>query len=663
LKRFLLALLLCASSVHAAPQITSVSGVIGNGNSLTIVGTGFGTKGVAAPVKFDTFEGGTLGQNIGNGWTLSKNGAGTNHGLYPIYSSSVTRTNSTRSAQARFDNLLNCGDEGCNYSSNFGIASVPAPGLPVLYIDTWVNYAPATPESRNVKLLRIHADFASTQQPNQYLNIYCFQDTDGARLGSDGGGTPLLLPASPWRGSVFFANHWRHIQAYMAQSSPGVADGTEILTIDDTTSINRSANVQTRADSRYWDTVFFGNFVAHYGISSCPQNTLNPTYTYWEDTYVDTTRAHVEIGNDSAYVNCTQREIQPATFWKSSGDSIKITANQGAFASLTGKYVYVIDRNGSVSNKFKLNTNVAPVLATPTSMTVNENATADQSLSATDQDGQSLTFSKQSGPTYMTVTTTAGGTGTATGNIHLAPGYTDAGSVSTTVRVSDGSLTNDQTMLVTVSDVPRSPSLTQPSNQTMNEGAQTDVALSATDADLDPLFFSLVSGPSFAAVTTTDPGSGTATGNIHLAPNFRDSGTYSVVTQATDPGLLTDQKTITVTVNNVNRAPHMTLLRYFYSPMSNYVGHAPISQYLADCVDLDGDTITFTKLDEGTALFGTFTVTKISNARVGCTFGPVSPDDDARAKTYVTQGVQASDGTDHEDQVFNIYFGDPNTPF
>src|SRR5262249_18713708 len=53
--------------------------------------------------------------------------------------------------------------------------------------------------------------------------------------------------------------------------------------------------------------------------------------------------------------------------------------------------------------------NTAPVLAQPANMTVNEGLTADQALSATDADGNALTFSKVLGPTYATVTTTTPG--------------------------------------------------------------------------------------------------------------------------------------------------------------------------------------------------------------------------------------------------------------
>src|SRR2546425_10124436 len=63
---------------------------------------------------------------------------------------------------------------------------------------------------------------------------------------------------------------------------------------------------------------------------------------------------------------------------------------------------------------------------------------------ATDADGQALTFSLNSGPSFATVTTTSPGTGTATGNLHLAPGFTDAGTYSVTVRVTDGTRSEER---------------------------------------------------------------------------------------------------------------------------------------------------------------------------------------------------------------------------
>jgi len=69
-------------------------------------------------------------------------------------------------------------------------------------------------------------------------------------------------------------------------------------------------------------------------------------------------------------------------------------------------------------------------------MTLDEGTTADQVLTASDPDAEALTFTKVAGPAFMSVTTT----NATTGNVHLAPGFTDAGTSGATVRASDGAL-------------------------------------------------------------------------------------------------------------------------------------------------------------------------------------------------------------------------------
>src|SRR5205814_9811441 len=124
-------------------------------------------------------------------------------------------------------------------------------------------------------------------------------------------------------------------------------------------------------------------------------------------------------------------------------------------------------------------------------------------------------------PTLPATTTTA-----TSGDIHLPAGASaPAGTSSATVQASDGTLNNHKSLTVTVTATNRAPVLAQPANMTVNEGVTADQALSATDADGQALTFSLASGPTYATVSTTTPGTGTAAGNLHLAPGFADAGT------------------------------------------------------------------------------------------------------------------------------------------
>jgi PKD repeat protein len=273
-------------------------------------------------------------------------------------------------------------------------------------------------------------------------------------------------------------------------------------------------------------------------------------------------------------------------------------SNAGTFpASVTATANGQFDDQGFV---ITVSNNGAPVLAQPANMTVSEGATADQILAATDPDGDALTFSKVSGPTFMTVTTT-----TITpprGNVHLAPGFSDFGSSAAVVSVSDGTLTDSKSFTVTIGQCHGNPTLFQPANMTVAEGATADQVITGTDACGDALTFSKVAGPTFMTVTTTTPGAGTATGNIHLAPGFSDAGIYAATVRASD-GILNSDKSLTATVVSVNRPPSLSQP----APMTLSEG-ATADQVIA-ATDPEGDLLTFSKVSGPIFMLVTTTTT------------------------------------------------------
>jgi hypothetical protein len=183
-----------------------------------------------------------------------------------------------------------------------------------------------------------------------------------------------------------------------------------------------------------------------------------------------------------------------------------------------------------------------PVLAPFSSMKVLAGETAEQLVYATDAGGDALTFSKGSGPDYMTVATIEPGSGTATGRITLAPPFgTSIDLISASVIVSDGVLSDEESFTIVGSQSP--PVLLQPSDMRVEPRRTGSQSLHATDADDDPLTFSLALGPWFASVTTEGPGLGT----VHLAPQLADSGSHQVSVSVHD-GIASDVRTFAVVV-------------------------------------------------------------------------------------------------------------------
>jgi hypothetical protein len=553
---FLLSAFLAAPA-WGAPTITDATGTASHGSTITVTGTGFGTKGVAAPLKFDNFEGGSVGTDVANGW-YADGAANCGAPIHrPIYSTTVVRTNSTKSVQCRFDEASDpgcAGEDGAHYSSSFGIANVPSPGLPVIYMDGWIYYSAASPESRNVKIIRVHTAFNGT--PNLFVAFWCLNNSDGMIVGETSPNSGKYYDdcnmhgcpfSEPWHGTSWWMGAWRHVQLYLVQSSPNTHDGTIKLWTDGVLDPN-ATNWMNRTTSTYWNTAFFGNYVGHGTDGVCPQASTGNTFIYWDDAYVDTTLAHVEIGNASTYNACTQREIQLPTSW--SNTSIQFTANQGAFADFNNKYVYVVDRFGGVSNGRQITNNwldPRPTMTQPSNMTCDENTTCDQAITATDPNGDPLAFTQLNIHPFMltTITTTTPGTGTGTGNIRLMPTYTDAGTFDMDVRVSDGVNRDDKTLTITVPNVNRAATLVQPDNMIVTEGQTADQVLFGADSDGDTITFSKVSGNALASVSTTTP----TTGNLHLAPSVGDAAAspYSITVRASDGTANTD-KSLSVVV-------------------------------------------------------------------------------------------------------------------
>ncbi len=169
--------------------------------------------------------------------------------------------------------------------------------------------------------------------------------------------------------------------------------------------------------------------------------------------------------------------------------------------------------------------NSAPLLNPIADMTVTEGLTGDQTISGSDPDGNALSFSKVSGPSYMTVSTTTPTTGT----VHLATNFLDGGAFAA-ARASDGLLSADRAFVIHVIQggthapiIDPVPDVTAYTGEVMNQEVQ------ATDPDARTVTFVKMAGPSFMTVTTIEPNAPTVRGNIQLRPGVSDIGIYTAV--------------------------------------------------------------------------------------------------------------------------------------
>ena len=271
--------------------------------------------------------------------------------------------------------------------------------------------------------------------------------------------------------------------------------------------------------------------------------------------------------------------------------------------------------------------NSAPVISAITNQSLDEDSDKTLSLSATDADGDSLTFSITSAPSQLNASIS----GT---NLTLNPiaDFNGNNIGPVTIQVSDGSLTDSTSFNVTVNAVNDAPVISAITNQSLDEDSDKTLSLSATDADGDSLTFSITSAPSQLNASI----SGT---NLTLNPiaDFNSNNIGPVTIQVSD-GSLTDTTSFNVTVNAINDAPVI-------SAITNQSLNEDSDKTLSlSATDADGDSLTFSITSAPSQL----------NASISGTNLTLNPIADFNGNNIGPVTIQVSDGSLTDSTSFNV---------
>ena len=228
------------------------------------------------------------------------------------------------------------------------------------------------------------------------------------------------------------------------------------------------------------------------------------------------------------------------------------------------------------------NTNRPPTVTNPGARASAEGAAVTLTMSGSDPDGNTLSWSATGLPPGLSI---APATGVISGTVSY---IASSGSpFSVTVRATDNGTPNlfdEVTFSWTVSDTNRAPVVAAPVDRTSPEGESVSLPVSGSDPDADSLTWSATGLPAGLSISAT---TGVISGTITYTATT--GSPYSVTLRATDDGtpVLFTEVSFVWTVTNTNRAPVVTNP----GPQSGAEGQA--AALIVTGSDPDGDNLTW----------------------------------------------------------------------
>ena len=250
------------------------------------------------------------------------------------------------------------------------------------------------------------------------------------------------------------------------------------------------------------------------------------------------------------------------------------------------KVLFTVTDNGSpplsASEEITItvgNVNRPPTLTPIGNKAVNEEQILQFTITATDPDGDGLTYGVGGLPNGALFDPAAQ-------TFTWTPTYDQGGNYVVSFTVTDNGsppASASETITITVSNVNRPPVLSPIGDKTVNEGQLLEFTITATDPDGDTLTYSADNLPPGADF---DP----ATQKFSWTPGYDQAGNYQHVEfEVMDNGTPAEVavELITITVGNVNRAPVFTPIG------SQQVLENHLLQFSITANDYDGDAITY----------------------------------------------------------------------
>jgi RTX calcium-binding nonapeptide repeat (4 copies)/Cadherin domain len=327
-----------------------------------------------------------------------------------------------------------------------------------------------------------------------------------------------------------------------------------------------------------------------------------------------------------------------------------VSASDGSFVDTEALSVTVTNVNEAVS----INSGAL--------VSVAENGTGVMTVTASDLDGDAISYAIAGGADASRFTINA-----FSGELLFigAPNFeapTDDGAnnvYDVVVSASDGSLTDTRAIAVAVTNVNEAVSITSGTNYSMFENSALVGAITASDLDGDALTYSIAGGLDAALFMIN-----AVTGQLSFAsaPNFEvptDNGAnniYNVTVRASD-GTLSDTRALAISVGNVSEAVVITSNGAGASAAIT-INENNTAVTTVAAVDPDGGAVTYSIV--GGADAARFSINAASGALRFIAAPNFEAPSDVGANNVYDVIVRANDGTSTDDQAIAVTVADVN---
>jgi hypothetical protein len=326
----------------SAPVVQQVSGTADHNGTITISGSGFGSKSSAAPIVWDN----------ANGANMSAKWDGAEPSQVPGYNTQYYAPMRGIDPPHSHDTRYIAGAHASNAGANSGLMveffkNIPLQPFPFYIYASWYQRADNNWVFGGDNNFKTFA-YSNCCDPYQGLNYWYTNygpphpdsATDSAQW-TIGGAGALKLPDTnghnAWWGAAVnpMAGKWSKVE--IALKVTDQANGSVTVWENGHQVMNYVGPTDTFPGTRR--TVGIGGYARMEGYTS--------NWRYFDDVYLDTTLARVVLADTPVLSQATIIENQIPSAW--SDGSITATVNLGKFAQGQTAYLFVVDASGTPS--------------------------------------------------------------------------------------------------------------------------------------------------------------------------------------------------------------------------------------------------------------------------------------------------------------------------